>query len=117
MSRGKRNSDFGELILWSFVGYGLYRIFGKNEPVVGQPLVQNKRYWHAKLPLDINSNLVPIGKYGRTVAQLKTEFTFQKNEKGQFVVKCEKFNIISQVLLRKDALFQPIENLQNNKRI
>jgi len=36
MSRSKSNSDFGELILWGFVGYGLYKLFGNNTPLVGQ---------------------------------------------------------------------------------
>ncbi len=35
MSRSKSNSDFGDFIFWGFVGYGLYKIFGENEPVVG----------------------------------------------------------------------------------
>lgn len=47
MSRSKSNSDFGELILWGFVGYGLYKLFGKNEPIVGQA-VENKTVGYSK---------------------------------------------------------------------
>ncbi len=102
MSRSKSNSDFGELILWGFVGYGLYRIFGKNEPVVGQAnvVVKPLEYFHTRIPtvfgkvkpnIDKNGNLTK--RAGITNPEISFEDSVVQNIDGTYSVKLAKINL------------------------
>jgi hypothetical protein len=121
MSRSKSNSDFGELILWGFVGYGLYKLFGKNEPIVGQAnVVKPLEYVHTRIPMVfggiqpyIDKNGILRKKAGITIPAIFFEDNVVQNRVGTYSVKLTKIKLNTQIILNSDLHWNDISEFSN----